>query len=309
MIATLGNYQIIREIGRGGMGVVYEALDSRLDRRVAIKTIDLPHDDSVSPEAYEELVARFQTEAKAIAKLSHPNIVTIYDYGQTEDGRQYMVQELLQGRSLAQMLQTYAPLPIDLVIKASIQACQALDYAHDAGIIHRDVKPGNMILLDIGTLKLMDFGIARLETGSAGMTKAGNILGSLLYISPEQLINAGKVDRRADIYSLGVSIYEMLTGRLPYGGDNIGELVMAIMQSVPGRPSQINPQVLQPLEDIILRAMSKEADKRFARASEMAQALNQLSGFGGGTGPRVGGATQIGGSSSIAMAGTEECDP
>src|SRR4051812_9151762 len=106
MIATLGNYQIIREIGRGGMGVVYEALDARLDRRVAIKTIDLPHDDSVAPEAYEELVARFQTEAKAIAKLSHPNIVTIYDYGQTEDGRQYMVQELLQGRSLAQMLQT-----------------------------------------------------------------------------------------------------------------------------------------------------------------------------------------------------------
>src|SRR5690348_10956953 len=108
MIATLGNYQIIREIGRGGMGVVYEGLDTRLDRRVAIKTIDLPTDDSISPEAYQELVARFQTEAKAIAKLSHPNIVTIYDFGQ-EDGRQYMVQELLQGRSLAQMLQTYAP--------------------------------------------------------------------------------------------------------------------------------------------------------------------------------------------------------
>jgi hypothetical protein len=294
MIATLGNYQIIREIGRGGMGVVYEGLDTRLDRRVAIKTIDLPHDDSVSPEAYQELVARFQTEAKAIAKLSHPNIVTIYDFGQ-EDGRQYMVQELLQGRSLAQMLQTYAPLPTDTVIRASFQACAALDYAHDQGIIHRDIKPGNMILLDNGTLKLMDFGIARLETGSAGMTKAGNILGSLLYISPEQLINAGKVDRRADIYSLGVSMYEMLTGRLPYNGDNIGELVMAIMQSTPQRPGQVNPQVSEALEAIILKAMAKEADKRFSRASEMGQALSGLSGgAAAGTAP-LGASTQVGG--------------
>jgi hypothetical protein len=296
MIASLGNYQIIREIGRGGMGVVYEGLDSRLDRRVAIKTIDLPTDDSISPEAYEELVARFQTEAKAIAKLSHPNIVAIYDFGQ-EDGRQYMVQELLQGRSLAQMLQTYAPLPTDIVIRSSVQACAALDYAHDQGIIHRDIKPGNMILLDNGTLKLMDFGIARLETGSAGMTKAGNILGSLLYISPEQLINAGKVDRRADIYSLGVTMYEMLTGRLPYNGDNIGELVMAIMQSAPQRPAQVNPQVSADLEAIILKAMAKEADKRFSRASEMGQALSSLG--GGPAASALGAATQAGGQTAI----------
>jgi hypothetical protein len=307
MIATLGNYQIIREIGRGGMGVVYEGLDTRLDRRVAIKTIDLPTDASVSPEAYQELVARFQTEAKAIAKLSHPNIVTIYDFGQ-EDGRQYMVQELLQGRSLAQMLQTYAPLPVDTVIRASAQACAALDFAHDQGIIHRDVKPGNMILLDNGTLKLMDFGIARLETGSAGMTKAGNILGSLLYISPEQLVNAAKIDRRADIYSLGVSMYEMLTGRLPYNGDNIGELVMAIMQSLPQRPSQVNPQVPEALEAIILRAMAKEADKRFGRASEMGQALSALAGGGGSpavTGPLgLGSVTQAGAQPAITISPT-----
>lgn len=286
---TLGHYRIVREIGRGGMGVVYEGYDDRLDRRVAIKVIDMPEDASIPEETRQELIGRFATEAKAIARLSHPHIVAVYDIGQ-QDGRHYMVQELLQGRSLAQMLQNQGPLPVDLVVHAIRQVCQALDYVHQQGIIHRDIKPGNIVLLDSGVAKLMDFGIARLGQASTGMTKAGSILGSLLYISPEQLVHAGKVDGRADLYSLGVTLYELLTGHLPFKGDNVGALVMAIMQGQLTPPRLLRPDIPQGLEAVILKAMAREPDGRFARASDMADAL-------GGEAP--GSATSAGGAPAV----------
>ena len=276
LVNSIGNYEIKREVGRGGMGVVYEGYDKRLDRIVAIKVVDVPAlDPNMSHEQVDELIQRFKLEAKAIAKLTHPNIVNVYDYGEEND-RHYMVMEFLQGRSFQQLISASAPLNTELVLKSMVQACDALDFAHQNGIIHRDIKPGNIILLDNGVTKIMDFGIARLEASQSGLTKAGMILGSLLYISPEQLISAQKVDRRADIYSLGVSMYEMLTGKLPYGGTNIGEIVMQIMQAEPLLPSQLNSNLPPELDAIIFKAMAKEANKRFERAKDMGDALNTL---------------------------------
>jgi serine/threonine protein kinase len=242
-MSKIGQYDIIGELGRGGMGVVYDAIDPRLDRHVAIKVIELPKDPSMTEQTKEELIERFRREAKASAKLNHPNIVSIFDFGE-QDGRYYMVMEFLQGRNLSQLLQIQSPMSVGVALKSLVQTCHALDFAHHQGIIHRDIKPANIVILDNGTTKLADFGIARLESSNSALTQAGSILGSLLYISPEQLMNPKDVDKRADIYSLGVTAYEILTGQLPYNGSNVGEIVVKIMQSEPPRPSQLNPQIL-----------------------------------------------------------------
>jgi serine/threonine protein kinase len=274
-MSKIGQYDIIGELGRGGMGVVYDAIDPRLDRHVAIKVIELPKDPSMTEQTKEELIERFRREAKASAKLNHPNIVSIFDFGE-QDGRYYMVMEFLQGRNLSQLLQIQSPMSVGVALKSLVQTCHALDFAHHQGIIHRDIKPANIVILDNGTTKLADFGIARLESSNSALTQAGSILGSLLYISPEQLMNPKDVDKRADIYSLGVTAYEILTGQLPYNGSNVGEIVVKIMQSEPPRPSQLNPQIPSELDAIIFKAMAKTADMRYNDAQEMAAALNQV---------------------------------
>ncbi len=275
MTQKIAQYDILGELGRGGMGVVYDAIDPRLDRHVAIKVIELPNDPNMTQETRLELVERFKREAKASAKLNHPNIVSIFDFGEYE-GRYYMVMEFLQGRNLSELLQIHSPLSVPVALKALIQTCEALHFAHHQGIIHRDIKPANIVILDNGTTKLADFGIARLEASNSELTKAGSILGSLLYISPEQLMNPKDVDKRADIYSLGVTGYEILTGRLPYNGSNIGEIVMKIMQSEPPLLSELNREIPQGLDGIIFKAMAKTADLRYDTAMDMAADLKQI---------------------------------
>jgi serine/threonine protein kinase len=273
----IGQYEIISELGRGGMGVVYKAFDPKLEREVAIKVIENLGEstDNLTQSSHQELLERFKTEAKAIAKLNHPNIVSIYDFG-TENDKNYMVMEFLKGRDLSHILKFNSPLPIELVVKTIISVCQALDFAHQNGIIHRDIKPANIILLDNGNVKLMDFGIARIQESQSQLTQAGTILGSILYISPEQLINAKKVDKRADIYSLGVSMYELLTGKFPYDGDNVASIVSKILQSTPELPSKYNPNIPKDLEQIIIKAIEKDPDQRYQRAIDLADDLNNF---------------------------------
>jgi serine/threonine protein kinase len=277
VVQTIGGYEVRGELGRGGMGVVYRGYDSKLEREVAIKVIENVGDgaDLLTQTSHQELVERFRTEAKAIAKLSHPNIVNIYDFGVEQD-KNYMVMELLKGRDLSQLLKFNSPLSPELVIKCVIHVCAALDYAHQTGIIHRDIKPANMILLDNGITKLMDFGIARIQESQSQLTQAGTILGSVLYISPEQLISAQKVDKRADIYSLGISMYELLTGKFPYDGDNVASIISKIMSSQPEPPSSHNTKISAELDEIVLHSIEKNPDNRFQRASELGEALSDL---------------------------------
>ncbi len=286
MTQKIAQYDILGELGRGGMGVVYDAIDPRLDRHVAIKVIELPNDPNMTQETRMELVERFKREAKASAKLNHPNIVSIFDFGEYE-GRYYMVMEFLQGRNLSELLQLQSPMSVPVALKAMIQTCEALDFAHHQGIIHRDIKPANIVILDNGTTKLADFGIARLEASNSELTKAGSILGSLLYISPEQLMNPKDVDKRADIYSLGVTAYEILTGRLPYNGTNIGEIVMKIMQSEPPLMSELNRDIPDGLDNIIFKAMAKMAELRYDTAADLAQDLTQILNSMGGASSAV----------------------
>ncbi|GIW23182.1 MAG: hypothetical protein KatS3mg068_2189 [Candidatus Sericytochromatia bacterium] len=273
----IGGYEVIGELGRGGMGVVYKGFDPKLEREVAIKVIENlgEETDKLTQASHQELVERFKTEAKAIAKLNHPNIVSIYDFG-TENDKNYMVMELLKGRDLAHLLKFNSPLSIELVVKSIISVCNALDFAHQNGIIHRDIKPANIILLDNGNVKLMDFGIARIQESQSQLTQAGTILGSVLYISPEQLINAKKVDKRADIYSLGVSLYELLTGKFPYDGDNVASIISKIMQAIPEPPSKYNKNIPYELDQIVMKAIEKDPDQRYQRASEFAEDLNNF---------------------------------
>lgn len=280
----IAQYDILGELGRGGMGVVYDAIDPRLDRHVAIKVIELPNDPNMTEALKMELVERFKREAKASAKLNHPNIVSIFDFGEYE-GRYYMVMEFLQGRNLSELLKIHSPLAVPVALKALIQTCEALDFAHHQGIIHRDIKPANIVILDNGTTKLADFGIARLEASNSDLTKAGSILGSLLYISPEQLMNPKDVDKRADIYSLGVTAYEILTGKLPYSGSNIGEIVMKIMQSEPPLLSELNREIPSELDGMVFKAIAKTADLRYDTAKDFAadlsSVLHRLTGISG----------------------------
>lgn len=301
MVQTIGGYEVRGELGRGGMGVVYRGYDNKLERDVAIKVLESAGEDAdaLTITSHQELLERFKTEAKAIAKLSHPNIVSIFDFG-VENDKNYMVMELLRGRDLSQLLKFNSPLSIELVVKAVINVCAALDYAHSQGIIHRDIKPANIILLDSGITKLMDFGIARIQENQSQLTQAGTILGSVLYISPEQLISAQKVDKRADLYSLGVSMYELLTGKFPYDGDNVASIISKIMQSQPEPPSTYNPKIPPALDDIILKTIEKDPDNRYQRVSELGEALNDfLYELKGGKSSPVGSATQMSGSSSL----------
>ena len=277
MVQTIGGYEVKGELGRGGMGVVYRGYDSKLERDVAIKVIENVGEDAdaMTQTSHHELVERFKTEAKAIAKLNHPNIVSIYDFG-IEHDKNYMVMVLLKGRDLSQLLKFNSPLSVELVIICIIHVFAALDYAHQTGIIHRDIKPANIILLDNGITKLMDFGIARIQESQSQLTQAGTILGSVLYISLEQLISAQKVDKRADVYSLGISMYELLTGTFPYDGDNVASIISKIMQSEPEPPSIHNPKITPELDEIVLTAIAKNPDERYQRATDFADALNEL---------------------------------
>src|ERR671937_189733 len=261
LINTLfdGRYRIMRKLGTGGMANVYLAEDQELGRRVAIKMLDDRHSQD------EQCVERFRREAKNAAGLSHPNIVSIYDRGEAE-GTYYIAMEYLEGRTLKELIVTKGPTPIPVAIDYTRQMLGALGFAHKNGIVHRDIKPHNVVVAPDGRLKVTDFGIAR--SGASQMTEAGSIIGTAQYLSPEQARGA-PVDPRSDLYSIGVVLYEMLTGSVPFTGDTPLEIAMKHLSTVPKQPSAKRPEVPHDLDLVALRALAKNPDDRYASADEM----------------------------------------
>lgn len=260
------NYKIEKKIGSGGMGDVFLAIDKRLDRYVAVKTLKL---SSENDKGNSEFIQRFKREAKAIARLSHQNIVSIYDIGE-ENSQYYMVMEYIEGHSLEKFIKNSTIINFDLAVIILLQLCSALDYSHNNNIIHRDIKPANIILTKENSVKLTDFGIAHFSTDNQKITKVdGSILGSIAYISPEQLVNPGSIDNRTDIYLLGSSIYELMTGKLLFETDNIGLLVNKIISEKPVPISDINPQIPKDFSDIIDKCLEKDPEKRYNNAREI----------------------------------------
>jgi eukaryotic-like serine/threonine-protein kinase len=264
LINTLfdGRYRILRRLGSGGMANVYLAEDEELGRRVAIKILNDRHasDDS--------FVERFRREAKNAAGLSHPNIVSIYDRGEAE-GTYYIAMEYLEGRSLKDRIVAEGPLPIPAAIEATRQILRALGFAHRGGIVHRDVKPHNVLLAQDSAerrYKVTDFGISR--TSASQMTEAGSIVGTAQYLSPEQARGA-PVDQRSDIYSVGIVLYELLTGQLPFTGETPLEIAMKHLSEIPKPPSALRPEISPDLDMVVLRALAKDPDERFDSAEDM----------------------------------------
>ncbi len=266
MISHLGRYEVIGELGQGAMGVVYKAKDPLIDRVVAIKTINL----SQALEEREEYEARFYQEARAAGRLSHHNIVTIYDVGKSGDVA-YIAMEFLQGRELRDILNEKSVLPVEQVLDIVAQVAQGLAYAHEHGIVHRDVKPSNIMIQNDGHVKITDFGIARMAS-AAVRTQTGMVLGSPKYMSPEQVM--GKLtDQRSDIFSLGVMLYEMLTGRPPFSGENVNAIMYQTLNASPPQPSSMNQSVPDMLNFIVAKALAKKIDERYQNAKEFADDL------------------------------------
>ncbi len=268
MLEQLGRYQIQSELGRGAMGVVYRARDPLIDRAVAIKTIrvDMPADELALFEA------RFFTEIRAAGSLNHANIVTIHDAGK-EGGLVYVAMELLDGPSLADLLAAHTPVPPARIATIGAQIADALAYAHRRGIVHRDVKPANIILVRDRLPKLTDFGVARLP--NAATTLGGTLIGSPKYMSPEQ-VSVQPVDGRSDVFSLGVVLYELLTGEAPFAGNDLHAVMRRVVHHQPPAPAVLNPRVPAALDAIVRRAMAKRPEDRYPTAREFAADLTRF---------------------------------
>ncbi len=266
MISQLGRYEVVSELGQGAMGIVYKARDPLIDREVAIKTINL----SLAQEEREEYEARFYQEAKAAGRLSHPNIVTIYDVGRSGDIA-YIAMEYLHGRELRDVLNDSKLLPVTQVIDIISQVAFGLSYAHEHGIVHRDIKPSNIMVIRDGHVKITDFGIARMAS-AAVRTQTGMVLGSPKYMSPEQVM--GKLtDQRSDIFSLGVMLYEMLTGQAPFQGENVNAIMYQTLNAIPPSPSTLNTAVPEMLNFIVAKALAKDLEARYQNARDLANDL------------------------------------
>jgi serine/threonine-protein kinase len=262
----LGRYELLSELGQGAMGVVYKARDPVLDRVVAIKTINL----TLPKDELSEYEARFYQEARAAGGLNHPNIVTIYDIGKS-DRVAYMAMEFLEGEELRSVLSHREPLPVALALDIAAQVAEGLDYAHESHIVHRDIKPANIMIVRDGLVKITDFGIARMRTNEV-KTMTGMILGSPKYMSPEQV--AGKrADHRADLFSLGVVLYEMLTGAAPFLADSIHGIMYQILHFTPPAPSTRNAELPEMVDLIVTKALAKSAEERYQSARDFAEDL------------------------------------
>ena len=259
-----GRYEILQELGKGAMGVVYQAKDPQINRTIALKV--LRQDRVIS----EDFVQRFLKEAMAIGRLSHPNIVTIYDVGQDHDTI-YLAMEYLEGRPFNDIIRE-KNLSFTEIAELAIQLAECLDYAHKKGIVHRDIKPSNIMLTPEGKVKLTDFGIARIEDPSMHQqTRAGEILGTPVYMSPEQVMGQ-PLDGRSDLYSLGVILYELAAGKRPYSGENLAAIFRAITLDNPEDPGTINPSIPPALTSLINKGLNKDAAQRFQTGEEMAAA-------------------------------------
>jgi eukaryotic-like serine/threonine-protein kinase len=261
-----GRYKIVRKLGAGGMANVYLAEDQELGRRVAIKILNDRHAND------DQFVERFRREAKNAAALSHPNIVSIYDRGEAE-GTYYIAMEYLDGRSLKELIVTRGPAPVPVAVDYARQILSALRFAHRHGIVHRDIKPHNVLVDGEGRVKVTDFGIAR--AGASQMTEAGSIVGTAQYLSPEQA-RGTNVDQRSDLYSLGVVLYELLTGAAPFGGDTPVEIAMKHLSQVPEPPSVKRPNLPHDLDLLVMRALAKDPDERYQSAEEMDADLERV---------------------------------
>ncbi|MBD3170099.1 MAG: CHASE2 domain-containing protein [candidate division Zixibacteria bacterium] len=266
-LEQMGRYKIEGILGRGAMGSVYKGVDPAIGRPVAIKTIRLDRIES-DAEA-EEMARRLSAEAHSAGRLSHPNIITIYDVGQ-ERNLQYIAMEFLVGRTLEDILKSDKTPDVEFTAKILVQTADALDYAHRQNVVHRDIKPANIMVLEDGTVKVMDFGIARVD--NMHMTQTGITVGTPNYISPEQLQGAD-VDGRADIFSSGVLLYECLAGKKPFSGENISTLVVNILNIKPPVPSSINKEVPEELDKITMKTLEKNPENRYQSAHEFAEAL------------------------------------
>src|SRR6184192_4626506 len=268
LIDTLfdGRYLIIRKLGAGGMANVYLAEDQELGRQVAIKILDGRH------AADNSFIERFRREAKNAAGLSHPNIVSIYDRGEAE-GTYYIAMEYLSGRSLKELIVSRGPTPIKIAVDYTRQILAALSFAHRNGIVYRDIKPHNVVVDSDGRLKVTDFGIAR--AGASQMTEVGSIIGTAQYLSPEQARGA-PVDPTSDLYSVGVVLFELLTGQVPFTGDTPLEIAMKHLSQIPKPPSELRPDVPHDLDMVVLRALAKEPSERYQSAQEMDADLERV---------------------------------
>ena len=273
-----GKYRLLRVLGQGGMGTVYEARHEVIGQRFAIKFMH--------PELAErpEVLARFKREAQAAGALENENIAAVTDFGVAEDGAPYIVMEFLQGEDVAGLLTRLGALPVPRAVYAIIQACRGLEAAHAQGIIHRDLKPENLFVTKRGDgsdlIKVLDFGIAKLRVGgdSASSTRTGMTLGTPYYMPPEQARGQKDIDQRADIYALGVILYELLSGQKPHNGDGYNAIMYQILTQAPTRIETLRPNLPQGLADVVHKAMAFEPNDRFQRASEFASVLAPFAG-------------------------------
>lgn len=269
----LGRYDIIRVLGKGAMGLVYEARDPNLNRRVAIKTIKV---ENLSEEAAAEYEARFKTEAHSAARLQHPNIVSVYDSDRHGD-MAFLVMEFIQGEDLKHHLDGGKRYSLEQSLAMMRELLSALEYAHRQSIVHRDVKPANLLIEADGRVKLTDFGVARIQDSGEATRTQGSMVGTLKYMSPEQ-VQGQPIDARADLFAVGIVLYQLLTGKRPFDGDTDFAIIQQIVNHSPAAPSSFNNLLPPAIDAVVARALTKKREQRFATAQEFAQALQEASG-------------------------------
>ena len=270
LVRRVPDSQSVREIGRGGMGVVYEAIDPKINRRIAIKTIRFS--DEFEEARLQEVKNRFFREAEIAGRLAHPSIVSIYDVGEDYD-LTYLAMEFIEGKDLREYCKKEKLKSLRNVLYIVSEVALALDHAHSKGVIHRDIKPGNIMLLRTGRVKVTDFGIAKAMSSTA--TKSGVVLGTPNYMAPEQ-INGQKIDGRADLFSLGVVLFELLTAQVPFHGKNITSLLYQITQDKHPSIRSINPRIPGVCEQIVNKALEKDPADRFQSGTIMAMYLKAI---------------------------------
>src|SRR3954466_10333471 len=272
-LKTLGRYNLERTLGKGAMGVVYEGVDPRLGRRVAIKTILKSHLDADTAKEYS---MRFVREAQAVARLNHPHVVQVFDFGEEGDIA-YLVMEFIKGKELKAFFDANERFDLKEAVRIMGELCDALDFAHAAGIIHRDIKPANVMIDAQGRTKLTDFGVARVQDSdktSVERTQAGTMVGTPAYMSPEQ-ITGGNIDKRTDVFSAGIILYQFLTGEKPFTGSGAWTIAKKIIQEEPPLPSSLNNAVTPLFDAVVNRALAKNPDQRFQSARDLSVSLKR----------------------------------
>ena len=300
----LGKYEVRREVGRGGMGIVYEGFDPVIGRRVALKTFITEYFDGTQSD---NLLTRLKREAQAAGRLNHPNIIAVYDYGEdtVKDAKgadsitAYIAMEFIEGRSLESYFEAHERFPPVEIVRIMRELLDALEYSHRHGVVHRDIKPANIILLGDGTVKVADFGVARLQ--SSTLTQVGTVLGSPSYMSPEQFMGQ-TVDGRSDLYSAGVVLYQLLTAEIPFTGGAFTTIMHRVLNESPPPPSALNVQVPKGFDEVLRRALAKRPDERYQSAAEFEQAVlaagaglssGSIASAGAPTAPEGGGLTLV----------------